>query len=37
MLGGSFKVVLTAPPAADFATKGAEASLTVTFTFTAFE
>jgi hypothetical protein len=36
-LGGSFKVVLNAPAAADFATKGAEASLQVTFTFTAFE
>lgn len=37
MLGGSFKVVLNAPAAADFSTKGAEASLQVTFTFTAFE
>ena len=37
MLGGSFKVAMSAPPAADFATKGAEASLTVTFTFTAYE
>jgi hypothetical protein len=37
MLGGSFKVVLTAPSATGFDTKGAEASLQVTFTFTAFE
>lgn len=37
MIGGSFKVAMSAPPATDFATKGAEASLTVTFTFTAFE
>lgn len=37
MMAGSFKVVLSGPPATDFATKGAEASLTVTFTFTAFE
>ena len=36
MLGGSFKVVLRAPAAADFASKGAEASLQVTFTFAAF-
>lgn len=37
MIGGNFKVAMSGPPAADFATKGAEASLTVTFTFTAFE
>ena len=37
MLGGSFKVVLNAPAAPDFATKGAEASLQLTFTFSAFE
>jgi hypothetical protein len=37
MLGGSFKVVLSAPAAADFASKGAEASLQVTFTFSAYE
>lgn len=37
MMAGSFKVVMSGPPAAGFATKGAEASLTVTFTFTAFE
>jgi hypothetical protein len=37
MLGGSFKVVLNATPAADFAGKGAEASLQLTFTFSAFE
>jgi hypothetical protein len=37
MVAGSFKVAMAAPPATDFATKGAEASLTVTFTFTAFE
>src|SRR6185436_3719470 len=36
MLGGSFKVVLNAPAAADFSTKGAEASLQLTFTFSAF-
>jgi hypothetical protein len=36
MLGGSFKVVLRAPAAANFATKSAEASLQVTFTFAAF-
>jgi hypothetical protein len=37
MLGGSFKVVLSAPAATDFASKGAEASLQVTFTFSAYE
>jgi hypothetical protein len=37
MMAGSFKVAMAAMPATDFATKGAEASLTVTFTFTAFE
>ena len=37
IIGGSFKVVLNATPATDFATKGAEASLQVTFTFSAFE
>jgi hypothetical protein len=37
MLGGSFKVVITAPAAAGYDTKGAEASLELTFTFTAFE
>jgi hypothetical protein len=37
MLGGSFKVVLRAPAATGFETKGAEASLQLTFTFTAFE
>lgn len=37
LLGGNFKVAMAAPTAADFATKGAEASLTVTFTFTAYE
>ena len=36
MLGGSFKVVLRAPAAANFATLNAEASLQVTFTFAAF-
>lgn len=36
-LGGSFKVALNAPAAADFSTKGAEAVLQVTFTFSAFE
>lgn len=37
MLGGSFKVVLNAPAAAEFATKGAEAVLQLTFTFSAYE
>jgi len=37
ILGGGFKVVLNATAATDFATKGAEASLQVTFTFSAFE
>jgi hypothetical protein len=37
MLGGSFKVVLNAPAAAEFGTKGAEAILQLTFTFSAFE
>jgi hypothetical protein len=37
VIGGSFKVVLNATPTADFATKGAEASLQLTFTFSAFE
>jgi hypothetical protein len=37
IVGGSFKVVLNAPAAADFSTKGAEAVLQLTFTFTAFE
>ncbi|HUS32091.1 MAG TPA: hypothetical protein VMZ53_26510 [Kofleriaceae bacterium] len=37
MLGGSFKVVLRGPAATGFETKGAEASMQLTFTFTAFE
>jgi len=37
MLGGSFKVVLNAPATTEFATKGADASLQLTFTFSAFE
>lgn len=37
VIGGSFKVVLNATPATDFSTKGAEASLQLTFTFSAFE
>jgi hypothetical protein len=37
MLGGSFKVTFNAPGATDWATKGAEASLQLTFTFTAYE
>jgi hypothetical protein len=37
MLAGSFKVVVRGPAAAGFSTKGAEASLQTTFTFTAFE
>jgi hypothetical protein len=36
MLGGSFKVVLRGPAATDFMTKGADATLELTFTFTAF-
>ena len=36
-LGGSFKVALNAPAAAEFSTKGAEAVLQLTFTFSAFE
>ncbi|HEY5946858.1 MAG TPA: hypothetical protein VIV40_15250 [Kofleriaceae bacterium] len=37
IIGGSFKVVLNATPAPDFAGKGADASLQLTFTFSAFE
>jgi hypothetical protein len=37
IIGGGFKVVLNATPATDFANKGAEASLQLTFTFSAFE
>lgn len=37
MLGGSFKVVIRGPSAADFQGKGAEANLQLTFTFAAFE
>ena len=37
LVGGNFKVAMAAPTATDFATKGAEASLTITFTFTAYE
>jgi hypothetical protein len=37
LLSGSFKVVLNAPAATDFSTKGAEAVLQLTFTFSAFE
>ena len=36
-LGGSFKVVIRGTAATDFATKGAEAELQLTFTFAAFE
>ena len=36
MLDGSFKVVLRSPAATDFTTKGADATLQLTFTFTAF-
>lgn len=36
LVGGNFKVAMAAPTAAEFATKGAEASLTVTFTFSAY-
>ena len=37
MLGGSFKVVIRGPAATGFEGKGADASLQLTFTFTAFE
>lgn len=37
LLGGSFKVVTRGPAAAGFTTKGADADLQVTFTFSAFE
>ncbi len=37
LLGGNFKVVLRGPAAAGFASKGADADLQVTFTFSAFE
>jgi hypothetical protein len=37
MQNGSFKVVLRGPAAADFTTKGADATLQLTFTFTAFQ
>jgi hypothetical protein len=37
MLAGSFKVAVRGPAAAGFASKGAEASIQTTFTFTAFE
>jgi hypothetical protein len=37
ILGGSFKVVIRGAAAASFSTKGAEASLDLTFTFAAFE
>ncbi len=37
LLGGGFKVVLRGPAAAGFSTKGADADLQVTFTFSAFE
>lgn len=37
LLGGAFKVVLRGPAAATFSTKGADARLQVTFTFSAFK
>ncbi|MCX5746424.1 MAG: hypothetical protein NT062_28440 [Proteobacteria bacterium] len=37
MLGGGFKVVIRGPAAPNFQTKGADAQLQLTFTFTAFE
>ena len=37
ILNGSFKVALRAPAATGFATKGANVSLQVTFTFAAFQ
>jgi hypothetical protein len=37
ILGGSFKVGIRGPAGANFATKGADADLQVTLTFTAFE
>lgn len=36
-LGGGFKIVLNAPAASEFSTKGAEAALQLTFTFSAYE
>jgi hypothetical protein len=36
LIGGAFKVVVRGPAAADFAHKGAEAELQVTFHFTAY-
>lgn len=37
LLGGSFKVIMRGPATAGFSTKGAEAELQVTLTFSAFE
>ena len=37
LLGGSFKVIIRGPAAAEFVDKGADADLQVTFTFAAFE
>ncbi len=37
LLGGSFKVVIRGDAAPDFTTKGADADVQVTFTFSAFE
>ena len=37
MLNGSFKVALRGPAATGFTTKGADATLQLTFTFTAFQ
>jgi hypothetical protein len=37
MMNGSFKVALRSPAATGFSTKGANATLQVTFTFTAFQ
>lgn len=37
MIGGSFKVALVGPAATNFSSKGADASMQVTFTFSAYE
>jgi hypothetical protein len=37
LVGGSFKVIVRGPAAAGFSTKGADADLQVTLTFSAFE
>ncbi len=37
LVGGSFKVVMRGPAAADFMTKGADADIQITLTFAAYE